>query len=146
VLEMADSGGINSGREGKQAAGDGGGGGRWKGKGVHAQEDEDDQPAPQRMAREIGALEEVTQQLLETVTTCSTPVGRRNRCGEDIYGLVRKLLEHNSRAQNMIGQVAEHQARQALVRAKVNEVADAEATIDGLITELKVSVCVTLAS
>jgi hypothetical protein len=32
-----------------------------------------------------------------------------------------------------------------LVRQKVNDVADAEATMDGIITELKVSVCVLLA-
>jgi len=145
VAGVADSGGMASEHEEKQAGVGGYGGGRVSGKGLHAQEEEGDQPAPQRMAREIEALEAVTQELLETVTTSSTPVGRRNGCGADIYGLVRKLLEHNSSAQTIRGQVAEHQARQALVRQKVNDVADAEATMDGIITELKVSVCVLLA-
>jgi len=64
--------------------------------------------------------------------------GRRNASGADIHALVRNILEHNTRVQSMRKEVAVHQARQALVREKVNEVAAAEATIDGLLTDLQV--------
>jgi hypothetical protein len=83
-------------------------------------------------------MEAITQQLLETIKASSTPEGRRNGCGADIQALVRDLLEHNTRAQSTRSLMAEHQARQALVREKINNVAGAEATIDGLLTDLQV--------
>jgi hypothetical protein len=48
------------------------------------------------------------------------------------------MLEHNSRAQSMREEVAVHQARQALVREKVDNVSSAEAYIDGLLNDLQV--------
>ena len=64
--------------------------------------------------------------------------GRRNASGADIHALVRNILEHNTRVQSMREEVAVHQARQALVREQVNEVAAAEDSIDGLIKDLQV--------
>ena len=61
-------------------------------------------------------------------------VGRRNGSGADIHVLVRSILERNTRVQSMREDVAVHQARQMLVREKINEVASAEANIDGLLT------------
>ena len=66
-------------------------------------------------------------------------VGRRNGSGADIHVLVRSILERNTRVQSMREDVAVHQARQMLVREKINEVASAEANIDGLLTDLQVS-------
>ena len=51
---------------------------------------------------------------------------------------MRELLENNSRAQDMRQEVVVHQARQEIVRGKIVEASEAEATIDGLLTSLQV--------
>lgn len=65
--------------------------------------------------------------------------GRRNGSGSDIHALIRSILERNTRLQSIRTDVAVHQARQALVREKINEVAAAEASIDGLLSDLQVT-------
>ena len=94
--------------------------------------------APERLAVEIAAMEAATHQLLATVKGLSAPAGRRGGgCGADVQALVRGILERNASAQRMRVEVAEHQARQALVRGMVDGVVHAEQTIDSLLTDLQ---------
>ena len=91
------------------------------------------------MAREVESLEAVTHQLLETIKASSTPAGRRNGSGAHIQTLVREVLQRNANVQTTRAQVEEHQARQAIVRDKIQEVEHAEETIDKLLMDLQVT-------
>ena len=127
---MGTGGGVG----GKEDAGKGGGVGGKEDAGIKVAAAA---TAPERLAVEIAAMEAATHQLLAMVKGLSAPAGRRCGCGADVQALVRGILERNASAQRMRVEVAEHQARQALVRGMVDGVVHAEQTIDSLLTDLQ---------
>ena len=93
--------------------------------------------APQRMAKDVRNLEQLTIKLIESVKNSLTPQGKRSSSGYEIHSLVREVISQHKSITDRVSDVEEHQARQKLVRQKIEEVHQVEDRIDWLIQDLR---------
>uniref|UniRef100_A0A7S4PNH2 Mediator of RNA polymerase II transcription subunit 4 n=1 Tax=Guillardia theta TaxID=55529 RepID=A0A7S4PNH2_GUITH len=93
--------------------------------------------APQRMAKDVGNLEQLTIKLIESVKNSLTPQGKRSSSGYEIHSLVREVISQHKSITDRVSDVEEHQARQKFVREKIEEVHEVEDRIDWLIQDLR---------
>ena len=69
-----------------------------------------EEAAPRRMVQELAALQNLTNELIHTISKSSVPLGYRRSSGAQIHALVRQIVESNRRLKVVEEDVCQHQA------------------------------------